>query len=114
MAVDDPAAGRHQPRRVVAERGQRLGRLPHEQGLVGARRPGDVAEPLDRVHRSRRYPGWIGPTRARVQRSVSTRVVGAARSRDDVPAHTRCSPGSATHSTLARIPEGEVAHAHGR
>ena len=53
MALDDPAAGRDQPGRVEAEPGQRAGRLPDHHGLVAARGPRHVAEPLDRVHLAR-------------------------------------------------------------
>ena len=51
MSIDDATAGRHQTGGIVAEGGQRLGRLPYQQRLVRSRRPGDVAEPFDRVHR---------------------------------------------------------------
>lgn len=52
MPVYESAAGRQQPGRIITKRAQRQGGLLHEQRLVYPGGPGDVTEPLDRVHRS--------------------------------------------------------------
>ena len=66
VAIDDAAAGRDQPRRVIVERRQGLGGLPHEHGLVGPRtlarrtgaaRWGAPPEPTGPTRRQRRGGG---------------------------------------------------------
>src|SRR6266508_571463 len=56
VAVEDPAAGGDEAGRVEPEGTERARRLPHEHRLIRARRPGHVAEPLNRMHRLVRVP----------------------------------------------------------
>ena len=60
------------PGRIEPQSGQRAGRLPHDQGRVRAGGPGDVAEPLDRVHLADPTPA-----RATVPRRGERPVPGA-------------------------------------
>ena len=55
MPFDDPPAGNDEPRGIEAQPTQRAGRLADQYPLIATRGPGDVAEPLDRMHRPRRY-----------------------------------------------------------
>ena len=72
VALDDAAAGGDQAGRIEAQPGQRAGRLPHHQGRVGARGPGHVPQPLDRVHLADPTPA-----RATVPRRGERSVPGA-------------------------------------
>ncbi len=72
VALDDAAAGGDQPGRIEPQPGQRAGRLPHDEGRIGARCPGDVPQPLDRVHLADPTPA-----RATVPRRGERSVPGA-------------------------------------